>query len=264
MAKHDIGFVAPGLDFGVRAIGKLFWWSERVERTSATRRPAAQRQGSAARPTSEREVLDYLASFDVPVIRTETATSAAEAVAAARRIGGPVALKIVSPDIPHKTDVGGVKLNVSGDDAVREAYEQILSAVKQAKPQARIDGVSVAPFRTGGVEILVGVARDPQWGLVMALGLGGVWVEALQDTALRLLPIEEDDAVRALESLRGAKLFKGFRGAPPVDLRRVAQAAVRIGDAALALGPELQALEINPLLASVERVEALDALAVWK
>jgi acetate---CoA ligase (ADP-forming) len=265
LTKYNIAFAAPGLDLGTRAVSKLLWWSERALRDSRHDgdRSLARKTAAENRPTSERAVLNHLARFDVPVISSTLVRSAEEAVTAARRLRCPVVLKIASEDIPHKTDIGGVKLNLVNETDVSAAYNDIVAAAKQAQPQARLDGVSVSPFRRGGVEILVGIARDPQWGLVMALGLGGVWVEAFQDTALRLLPVTQDDLVHALEGLRAAKLFKGFRGAPPVNLRAVAQAAVRIGDAALALGPELRALEVNPLFAAGDQVEALDALAVW-
>jgi hypothetical protein len=190
-------------------------------------------------------------------------TNSAEAVKAAQAIGGPVVLKVLSPDIAHKTDVGGVHLDVTGDVAVQAAFDAIQASVKAAKPDARIEGVLVSPMRRGGVELVVGVARDPQWGLVMALGLGGVWVEALQDVALRLLPVCREEVVEALRGLKGARLLEGFRGAPAIDFEAAADAAVRIGEAALALGPNLAALEVNPLLAGPKGAEALDALAVW-
>ena len=158
---------------------------------------------SGAHPVTERETLAHLASHGVPVAPTHVATTAAEAVAAAKAIGRPVVLKILSPDIAHKTEVGGVKLDLSGDDAVAAAFDAIQASVTAAKPDARIEGVLVSPMRRGGVELVVGLARDPQWGLVMALGLGGVWVEALQDVALRLLPVCREEVVEALKGPEG-------------------------------------------------------------
>jgi acyl-CoA synthetase (NDP forming) len=172
-------------------------------------------------------------------------------------------LKIASPDIAHKTDVGGVKLNVNGPSAVAEAYDAILASVKQHAPNARIDGVLIAPMRSGGLEMLVGTLRDPQWGPVLAVGLGGVWVEVLDDTQLRLLPVSVLEAKDMLRSLRAAKLLQGFRGTPAVDLDRLAAVIAAIGDAALALGDELETLEVNPLWVRGEEIEALDGLTVW-
>jgi acetate---CoA ligase (ADP-forming) len=219
---------------------------------------------SGQRPSGERAVLDYLAGFGVPVIPAKLAITAEQAVSIARELNGPVVLKIVSPDIQHKTEVGGVQLNVRGDTAVADGFDAMLARVRRAMPDARIDGVIVAPMREGGVELLVGTAHDPQWGPMIVVGLGGIWVEALRDTALRLLPVTRADVTEMLLSLRGIKLLQGFRGAPAADLDAIASAVVQIGQAALSLGPELAALEINPLRVSGSQVEALDALAIWK
>lgn len=216
-----------------------------------------------ARPQSERQVLDYLQARGVPVVPAKVVHSAEEAVRHASVLGSPVALKIVSPDIPHKTEVGGVMLDVIGDASVAAAYEQILSSARRALPEAHIEGVSVGPMRGAGVELFVGTMRDPQWGPVITVGLGGVWVEALRDTSLRLLPISQADALAMLDELRGKALLNGFRGTPAVDRTAVAKVIVAIGDAALALGSQLVSLEINPLRASGERVEALDGWAEW-
>jgi succinyl-CoA synthetase beta subunit len=224
-------------------------------------RPASP--AAADRPICEQTTMAYLRERGVPVVPSVVATHADEAVAAARRFGGAVALKIASPDIAHKTDIGGVRLGLNGDAAVATAFAQVMDAAREARPQARLQGVAVSPMRERGVELFVGVARDPIWGPVMALGLGGVWVEAMDDTCLRLLPVSVEDVVSAFKSLRAARLLQGFRGAPAVDLQVVAQAVVKIGDAALALGGDLAALEINPLLVCADRAEALDALAVW-
>jgi acetate---CoA ligase (ADP-forming) len=266
--KHGVAFVAPGVGLGMRALGRLMWWSQRVSRAadgSATAAMAAKAPtDGAARPRSERALLDYLAQSGVPVIPATVAQTAEEAVAAARALGTAVALKILSPDIAHKTELGGVKLNLSGDAAVSAAYEMILSSVRAGSPQAKIAGVTVSPFRTGGVELIVGVSRDLQWGPVIAVGLGGVWVEALDDSAVRLLPVSKSEIVAALKGLRGARLFEGFRGAPALDLDQVADVVVAIGQAALALGPDLKTLEVNPLFVRGTQIEALDALAIWR
>ena len=118
-------------------------------------------------------------------------------------------------------------------------------------------------MRQGGTELLIGVARDPAWGPVLAVGLGGVWVEVLKDTNLCLLPASPGEIRRAFEGLRAAKLLQGYRGAPPVDLDRLAEVVAGIGHAALALGPQLAAFEVNPLRVNGTEIEALDALAIW-
>lgn len=256
-------FVVSGIGTGLDAIGSTIRWSERLERTA----PSALQPGGAVaktRPRSEREALDYLAGFDVKVIPAAIARTEGEAVQAFRNLGGgAAALKILSRDIAHKTEIGGVLLNLGDEAAVAAGFAQITAAAGAARPDALIEGVAVSPMRHGGIELFVGAARDPQWGPVISLGLGGIWVEALDDTSLELLPADRDDVIRALRRLRGAKLLEGYRGSPAADLNAIADAVAKIGEAVLALGPALAAFEVNPLLVRGNDVEALDALVVW-
>lgn len=258
----DIGlnYVSSGMHHGMNALGKAFWWSEQYRRLAGVSASITTIASAGERPRSERETLSFLARCNVPVVPATLARDAEQAVAAARGIGGRVVLKIASHDIAHKSDIGGVVLNLQGDRDVSEAFQRIIAA---APAGARIDGVLVAPMRSGGLELFVGCTRDPQWGPVIAVGLGGVWVEVLQDVALRPLPIDAAEVKRMLGELRGAKLLSGVRGMPAADLDAVAEVVARIGDAAVALGEDLEALEINPLWVRGAEVEALDALAVW-
>lgn len=258
--QTGISYLPCGVHHALVALGGAFRWSRRLRENVATSKTV---ELSAARPRSEQQTLNYLASCGVPVITTRLVNSEAEAVAAARDIGGEVVLKIASPDIAHKTEVGGVVLKLSGDEAVADAYRGILQRVLAAKPDARIEGVVVSPMRGQGVELFVGTVRDPHWGAAIAVGLGGIWVEVLKDTSLRLLPVTPADVEEMLSELRGSKLLDGFRGAPAVDRAAIAKAVSVIGDAALALGPSLVSLEINPILVTGSRVEALDGLAIW-
>ncbi|MDI1240002.1 MAG: acetate--CoA ligase family protein [Polaromonas sp.] len=264
-AEAAVPYLAAGADLGMKAVRHALSWSAQYARSRAVAFPQgnAVATATAEHPHSEWESLRYLAGFEVPVVPAVLATSADAAIAAAQASGGPVVLKIASPDIAHKTEVGGVKLNLSGPDAVAEAYRAITTSVAAAAPAARIDGVLVVPMRRQGVELFVGVRRDPEWGHVLALGLGGVWIEALKDVSLRLLPITSVDVHDMLGELRGTRLLQGFRGAPAADLDRIAQTVARIGDAALALGATLDTLEVNPLLVDGSRVEALDALVTY-
>ena len=261
LARHDIRFAASGIGMTIAALGKAAEWTRRLRLVNPS--ISARADLVATKPMTERAALDHLAKHGVPVIPAKLATSAAEAVAAARTMTGPVVLKILSEDIDHKSDVGAVKLRLDGDAAVADAYDAIIDAVAKIDPAPRVEGVIVSPMRSEGVELFVGIARDPQWGLVMALGLGGIWVEALDDTALCLLPASREEIVAAFTRLRAAKLLTGFRGMPAVDMTKLADAVIAIGDAALALGPDLAAFEVNPLLAKGDLIEALDALAVW-
>jgi succinyl-CoA synthetase beta subunit len=195
----------------------------------------------------------------VPVVPGELAGSAGEAVAAAQRLGLPVALKIISAQITHKSDVGGVALGLGTAAEVAAAYAKVRAA-GESVPGASIDGVLVTPMRDGGVELLAGVTVDAAFGPVLAVGLGGVWVEILQDTSLRVLPVDTAEARRMLAELRGLPLLRGARGTRPADLDALAGVIAAIGDAALSLGGTLRALEVNPLWVSGDQIEALDVL----
>ncbi len=282
LREHGIPGVTAGLDHAVRAAGRAIWWSAKHRARAggaaadadagmrispahgappggAASAPATLRDGASA----EREVLAWLAGFGVPVSPSILTTTAEEAVSHARALGGPVVLKIVSPDIAHKTEAGGVRLRLQGDDQVAQAWREIEANVRLAAPRARIEGILVAPMREGGVELFVGTAHDPDWGRVIVAGLGGIWVEVLKDSALRVLPVQRGDVLEMLQGLRAAKILQGYRGSPAVDLEAVADVIVRIGAAALALPERAAALEINPLWVRGSQVEALDALVTW-
>ena len=259
-------YLACGLDRAISGVAGAMWWSER-RRQRATlieteRGPAASELSD--RPNSEREALAYLAAAGVPVAPATLARDASEAVAAARALGGPVVLKIASPDIAHKSDVGGVALHLEGDEAVASAFARVVASARAAAPRARIEGALIMPMRERGVELLVGCTRDPQWGWVLAIGLGGVFVEVMKDVSLRLLPASERTIKEMLGELKGAKLLQGQRGIPAANIDAIARAVRRIGEIALNRGDDLVALEVNPLWVRGERVEALDALFVWR
>jgi acetate---CoA ligase (ADP-forming) len=261
MQRTGVPATFGGIEEVMRGLGHLMVWS-----ATLTKEFAPERSGvtvTSVRPNGERDVLAFLSQRGVPVVAARLVTTRAAAAAAAQELDQPAALKIASPDIAHKTDVGGVRLGVNGPSAVAEAFDAILASVKQLAANARIEGVLIAPMRSGGLEMLVGTLRDPQWGPVLAVGLGGVWVEALDDTQLRLLPVSVLEAKDMLLSLRAAKLLQGFRGTPAVDLDRLAAVIAAIGDAALALGDELETLEVNPLWVRGDEIEALDGRTVW-
>jgi succinyl-CoA synthetase beta subunit len=194
----------------------------------------------------------------VPVVPARLARSVDEAVIAADQLGYPVVLKICGAGIAHKSDTGGVALGLSSEAAVRDAYARI---VRQAEA-FEVDGVLVAAMRSGGHELLAGVTIDPTFGPVLAVGLGGIWIEMLGDVVLRVLPIDRADARDMLGELKAARVLQGARGGASVDLDRVAQVLLQITKAASMVGPRLQALEINPLWCRGEKVEALDVLVV--
>jgi len=259
VSELGLPYVPAGIYHGLLALGRAWWWSAQQRREAPNWTAPAASKGPKEWPRTERQVLDHLARHGVPVVPATLATDEAKAVAAARRIGGPVVLKIASADIQHKSDIGGVALNIEGDEAVAAAFHRVMTA---APPGAQVDGVLVSPMRERGLELFVGCTRDPQWGPVLAVGLGGVFVEVLQDVALRVLPITPTEVRCMLGELKGAKMLEGHRGVPRADLDAVAVAIARIGDAAVALGSALDALDVNPLWVRGSHVEALDGLAV--
>ena len=265
IAETGVNYLACGMDRALAGFAGAFRWSQRYREHAQRKAQAALlRSVTSERPRSEREALDYLARHGVPVVPALIVTDAAAAVAAARALAAPVVIKVASPDIAHKSDIGGVLLNLQGDDAVRAGFEQVMAAARQRCPDARLDGAIVAPMRGHGIELFVGFSRDPQWGPILAVGLGGVWVEVLQDVALRPLPVDADEVKRMLTGLRGAKLLAGQRGVPAADLDAVAAAIANIGEAILTLGPDLAELDVNPLWVCGSQIEALDALFVWQ
>jgi acetate---CoA ligase (ADP-forming) len=261
----DVGLhVLNGIEHGMTAIGLAIDWHERRARRAPVPSPSEDGKGAGERPDGEAELRKVLEASGVPVVPTRLARSAEEAVAAARELGLPAVLKIASPDIAHKTEAGGVALDLRCAEDVADAFHAVTGSARRAVPGARVDGVLVSPMRAGGVELLCSVRRDPAWGPVLAVGLGGVWVEVLEDASLRLLPVTVDDVEEALGELRGAALLQGARGRPPVSTRRVAEVAVAIAGAAGRLGEALDTLEVNPLWAAGDQVEVLDALVVWR
>jgi acyl-CoA synthetase (NDP forming) len=192
--------------------------------------------------------MQLLRDFGIPLAETVAAKDAETAVAAADRLGYPVALKIDSPDIAHKTDVGGVRVGCSDAAAVRAAFRDMLDGVRRRAPAARIDGALVQRMIGGGREMILGVKTDPLFGPAVVCGFGGIFVEQLHDVSLRVSPIGPADATAMIAELRGAAILSGVRGRPPADTRALADAIVRLAALADAYRHSLRAVDMNPLL----------------
>jgi acyl-CoA synthetase (NDP forming) len=256
--------VLPGLDLGLSAVGHAIRWQEHRAR------PRHQPPAGVPKPEVFRRQPDGVWSeFDgrrllelanVPTIPAHLVHSADEAVAAAEQLGYPVALKVSGVGVAHKSDIGGVALGLASEAAVRDAYARVM----HAGGELQLDGVLVAPMRSGGHELFAGVTLDRTFGPVLAVGLGGIWVEVLHDVALRVLPISHADARQMLEGLQAASLLRGARGGASVDFDRVARVLLQLTQAAAMVGPSLAALEVNPLWCSGGQVEALDVLVETK
>jgi acetate---CoA ligase (ADP-forming) len=282
-ARTGYPAVVGGIEHGIQAVGAAVRWSQAYRAAlapggraaiDAGPGPVRRARGDAASGGSGRwaaasgvwaedRAAALLAEHGVPVVPSRPAADEEAAVGAAASLGYPVVVKAITG--AHKSDVGAVRLALADEDAVRGAYRAVREAARAAGADAA--RVLVQPHRTGGIELITGIVRDPAWGLVLAVGLGGVWVEVLRDTALRVLsagPAGPGEIRRALGELRGAAVLNGARGVPPADPGRVAEVITRIADVAVGLGDRLESLEVNPLLVRGTEVEALDALITWR
>ena len=204
----------------------------------------------------------FLAEAGVPVAPEVVVSSASEAAAAQANFAGPVVLKVVSPDIAHKTEVGGVVLGVSSPEEAAEAHDRILESARRHEPDARIDGVLVAPMITDGIETILGVVDDPTFGPVVMFGLGGIFVEVLKDVTYRLAPFGLETAHEMIREIRGAAMLDGVRGAAPADSDALAHALVALSNVAAEHRGRFDSIEVNPFLVRPQGLgaAALDAL----
>ena len=206
----------------------------------------------------EPEAYAILAAYDIPVLDYRLATSSEEAVTMAVEVGFPAVMKIVSPDVIHKSDAGGVKLNISDGAAAAGSYDDIIQAVGGAVPKAVIEGVLIAPMISGGVEVIMGMLRDPQFGPAVMFGLGGIFVEILKDVVFEIAPVERAAAERMIKSIKGYPLLAGARGSQPCHLESLIDIVTGLSRLALEL-PEIKEIDLNPVLATPERSFCLDA-----
>ena len=209
---------------------------------------ARRRLHAAGAKLTEREGKAVLAAYAFPVTRERLATSADEAAAHAQGIGAPVALKIDSPDIAHKTEAGAIRLNVIGDGQVRNAYEEVMRAARRYAPAARLNGVLVQEMAPAGVEMMLGIVADPVFGPIVAVGLGGIYVEVLKDVAYRAAPVTPHQAVEMLGELRSAKILDGVRGMPARDREALIDLIVRLSWLAHDFREEIAELDLNPVI----------------
>jgi acetyl coenzyme A synthetase (ADP forming)-like protein len=207
------------------------------------------------------EAREVCEAYDLPVPKEGLARSIEEAVRLARDIGFPVALKIASPDIVHKTEAGGVQLGLNNAREVRQAHRTITANAWNYKSDALITGVQVQQMVTGGSEVIVGMIRDPAFGPVVMFGLGGVLVETLQDTTFRLAPTTQSEALQMLGEIRGAEILHGVRGLPAANQQALSALVVKVSQLAADF-PEISEVDLNPIIASPQGVIAVDARLV--
>jgi acyl-CoA synthetase (NDP forming) len=256
-----------------RGIAALWAFAEATQRRARTKDEAPLAltapewtktlQGGTGADLTEFESKRLLTAYGIPVTREQLARDADEAVRAAEAIGLPVVMKIQSPDIPHKTEAGGVRIGVRSAAEVRSAFDEIIANAKAYAPDALIEGVVVQEMVSGGTELILGVTNDPLFGPAVMAGLGGVFAEVMKDVSFRLAPITRSEADSMLRELRGFPLLDGARGRPKADVAAATDALMRLSALAVDLRDSLAELDINPLavLAAGRGVRALDGLA---
>jgi acyl-CoA synthetase (NDP forming) len=266
-----------GLENTLRAANALVRYAE-FQHQQETRKRRDAGRGEASRRTQALEIVraaqgqaltemagkQLLALYGIPVTQERLVTSAAEAARAAQEIGFPVAMKIVSPQIPHKTEAGGVVLNVAQADHVRAAFERIMHDARQYNAQAQLQGVLVQEMVQGGRETIIGMTTDPQFGPGIVFGLGGMFVAVLHDTVLRVPPLDADEAHGMIDGLKGAAMLNGVRGQKPVDRSAIVEVLLKFSQMCLDLRGIVQEIDINPLLVLEvgQGAKAVDCLVV--
>ena len=204
-----------------------------------------------------------LEAYGIPLVPANIAENEDDAIRVANEIGYPVVTKINSPDILHKSDLGGIRLDLNDAASVRQAYQEMISTVQTKMPNARIEGVLIEATAPKGQEVIIGMKRDPGFGPVMMFGLGGIFVELFKDVSFRVSPLTRNDAYDMIQSTRAGKLLTGYRGQKPADLDAVVDTILRLSQLALNF-EEIEEIEINPLLVMEKGCLALDGRVILK
>jgi acetate---CoA ligase (ADP-forming) subunit beta len=216
----------------------------------------AKKEGRTA--LTEIESKKILTGAGIDCTEIKLAKTGKEAITAAKKFGFPVVLKIMSPDILHKTDVGGVKLNLNNEEEVGKAFDEIISAAKKHNPKAKIDGVSVQPMARSGIEVIIGMNKDLQFGPVLMFGLGGILVEVLKDVSFRIVPLTRRDAREMIKEIKGYPILEGYRGHEPANIKILEDILLKVSEF-VENQPEIKELDINPIFAYRDGALALDA-----
>lgn len=210
---------------------------------------------------TEVESKQLLENAGINVVKAKLATSMKEAVSLSKEMGFPVVLKIASPDVVHKSDVGGVKVGLNNASQVNKAYREIMAAVKEKFPKAAIDGVSVQPMAKPGVEVIIGMSKDAQFGPVIMFGLGGIFVEILKDVSFRIVPLLRRDAAEMIRDIKGFPVLQGYRGQPPSDVAALENMILKVSEF-VDKNSYIKELDLNPVFARSDGAVAVDARVV--
>jgi acetate---CoA ligase (ADP-forming) subunit beta len=219
----------------------------------------ARREGRTV--LTELESKQLLGSLGIPTTQMRLAATEQEAAFLSLEVGYPCVLKVSSADITHKSDAGGVKVGLGSEAEVVQAYRAIMSSCREKFPAAVIEGVTVQNMAPPGLEVIVGMVADPQFGPVMMFGLGGVWVEVLKDVSFKIVPLTRRDAANAIGEIRAARLLDGFRGSAPVDRSALEDILLRVSEFAGAT-PKVKEMDLNPIFVYPDGAIAVDARVI--
>lgn len=209
----------------------------------------------------EHEAKKLFSLYNMPVTKIKVAENEDEAVKAAKNIGYPIVLKIVSPQILHKSDAGGVIIGIEDERGIREGFKKIINNVKKYKADAEITGVLVQEMAPKGTEIIVGSTTDPAFGPTLMFGLGGIFVEILEDVSFRVAPITEEDAHEMIKEIKAYKILEGARGNPPIDQDTLAEILLKTSEMLMDC-PEIKEIDMNPILAYPDGARIVDARVI--
>jgi acyl-CoA synthetase (NDP forming) len=210
---------------------------------------------------TEVESKELLKKAGIPVVEATLARSKKEAVSISKEVGFPVVLKISSPDVIHKSDSGGVRLGLANATQVGKAYSEIVASIRKAFPRAVIDGVSVQKMAPPGVEVIVGMSKDAQFGPVLMFGLGGILVEVLKDVSFRIVPVSQRDAAEMIREIKGYPVLEGYRGQKPASISALERLIVKVSQF-VEKNPQIKELDLNPVFAYHDKAVAVDARVV--
>ncbi len=206
---------------------------------------------------TEDKAKKILKEHSIPVPKEELAENEEKAVEIAKKIGFPVVLKLISPDVLHRSDAKAIVLNVKNEEEVKEKFKEIIKNAKNFNPHAKIEGVLVQEMLPQGREVIVGLIKDPQFGHVVMFGLGGIFVEILKDVSFRVAPINKKEALKMIKEIKGYKILEGTRGISPSDIDAIADIIVKVSELGVKM-PEIKELDINPLFAYEKGAVAVD------
>lgn len=222
-----------------------------VPRTSGQDRVLVTRIFEAARAKNQHilglEAFDILKAYGIPVIKTRFAKTAEEAVIAAEEIGYPLVMKVVSPQISHKSDIGGIKFSLQNAAEVKTAYQDMIEGIQKKLPDAYLEGVQLQPMLSGGKEVILGMVHDPTFGPMLMFGLGGIYIEILKDIQFAIVPVDEREAREMITGIKTYPLLAGVRGEKPSDINALVDIILRVSNLVFDF-PEIEEFEINPMM----------------